>query len=181
VHATLTSAKRRTPNPDPPGSLRHVSPSDRRPRSIRGIATRDFSRCRTLTSSNPRMPKPRSPMDFDSLSPVVGVISRATPPQSDGPRDFAELHGDLQPSILFLLKRFPLHHLRSVWPLLGSISAVNKRTISPELSPSLIPPEVLSNTLPVLGLQIPPEVLKPSGPCAFTLATARPLPSQTCY
>jgi hypothetical protein len=49
---------RKTPNPESSGFSATCPLLDRRLRSFRGIASRDSSRCRTLTSSNPECRNP---------------------------------------------------------------------------------------------------------------------------
>jgi hypothetical protein len=56
----------KTPNPDSSGSCAMCTLSDQRLRSIRGIATRDFSRCKLLPRQLPNSepPKPDGPLSF---------------------------------------------------------------------------------------------------------------------
>jgi hypothetical protein len=103
----------KTPNPDSSGSCATCTLSDQRLRSIRGIATRDFSRCnllpRQLPNSEPL--KPDGPLSFPVCA--CGLSPCATPPRSDGPRDFTKLHLDHKSLILFLLRilRLPIFSL----------------------------------------------------------------------
>jgi hypothetical protein len=76
---------------------------DRRPLLAREIAGRDFKEHETLASGTPNA-EPRRPIDFSSPHQCSRVISRATPPRLDGPRDFGFLLDNSKSSILFLLK-----------------------------------------------------------------------------
>ena len=92
----------RTPNPDPLGSCATCPLLDRRLRLIREIATRDFAECGTLVLSIPESRNPDVQWTWVLLLLCSRVIFPAPSPRSDGPRDLAKLHGDHQPSILFL-------------------------------------------------------------------------------
>jgi hypothetical protein len=73
------------------------------------------------------------------------------------------------------MKRSPSPPLPSGWPPLDQFHGESKELSLLSLV-LLSPSEVLSNTFPVLNLQILLKVLKSSDPCAFTLATVSTFP-----
>jgi hypothetical protein len=97
-----------TPNAEPrsKGILRHVFLSGSTTQIDSGNRDSGFLEVLNSRLTDPRTPRPRSPMDFGSPHLSSRVISRATPPRSDGPRDFAKLHRGCKSSILFLLRSY---------------------------------------------------------------------------
>jgi hypothetical protein len=150
IHNSTTLTKPRIPTPQDlaPRVPSPINGSDRFGESQLAI-----SRGVNSYLVNSRTPNLRNPMDlYPSLTVPVGYPPHATPPRSDGPRDFAKLHLDHKSSILFLLRILRLPIFSLVQSLPGLFLRCLQGTIPPELCLYLTPSEI-SHVLPVLDFQ----------------------------